>query len=242
MKLLIPWRPLLPLICAFCAAAAAIWLVQQHIEDQLKQRQQPAMTMASAAVVVPARDLASGVSLQPSDLQVRELPVQGLPEDAVMAQQARTVFSSVLAADVKRGRPLQYLHLRPARAGRMSEVLKPGQRAFTLPLGGSSSSGGLVAVGDQVDLYEQRAQTFSPLFKADVIAIGSDWQSVDYREGASSVTLAVPDVAVARLESLNRKNALAFWLRNRSDQSALPPATVNNIEVIIAGQTGGEIW
>lgn len=242
MKVSWPWRSLIPLVCGLCAAIGAVWLVQQHIEQQLQQQIPSPAPIASLAVVVPATDLAAGTVLRPEHLQVRDLPLQALPEDVVKATTAGQVFSRQLGVAVGRGRPLQYLHLRPTQADRLSEVLKPGQRAFALPLGAGSSSGRLVTVGDQVDLYEQREQGFIPLLQAKVIATGDKWQSASYSDGPASVTLAVPVEKIARLEFLNRHNALAFWLRNSNDNGPLPDTTEHSMELIIAGQKSLEVW
>lgn len=242
MKISVPWRSVLPLVCGLCAALIAVWLVDRHISDQLQQQQAPLPSIVSAAVVVPAMDLVPGTLLEPEHLQVRELPVHGLPADVVAAHRAADVFDAELGVAVTRGRPLQYLHLKKAQAARLSELLKPGQRAFALLLGSGTSSGRLVAVGDHVDLYEQRDLTFVPLLQAEVIAVGDSWQAKDYDDGASSLTLAVPAAQVARLESLNRQNALAFWLRNREDNSPLSVTKDGSVELIIAGQTGMEAW
>lgn len=242
MKISWPWRSLIPLVCGLCAAIGAVWLVQQHIEQQLQRQTPPPEPIASLAVVVPATDLASGTVLQPQHLQIRDLPLQALPEDVVDAHSAGQVFSRQLGVRVGRGRPLQYLHLQPAQANRLSEVLKSGQRAFALPLATASSSGRLVAVGDKVDLYEQREQRFIPLLQAEVIAAGDNWQSGAYSEGTASITLAVPVEKVARLESLNRHNALAFWLRNSNDEGPLPDSADRSMELIIAGQKSLEVW
>ncbi|MGX5914415.1 Flp pilus assembly protein CpaB [Aliidiomarina sp. Khilg15.8] len=242
MKISLPWRSLVPLVCGLCAAIAALWLVQAHVERELQRQASPSMSIASVEVLVPAMDLAPGTLLKPAHLQVRQLPRPGLPADVISVNNASTVFEQVLAVAVQRGRPLQYLHLQPAQPTRFSEMLEPGQRAFAMPLASGSSSGRLLVVGDWVDLYEQRQQQFIPLLQAQVIATGDSWQADEYTDRTASVTLAVTVSQVARLEQLNRQNALAFWLRHPADTSSLPAAPLQSAELIVAGQLAAEVW
>lgn len=242
MKLSLPWRFLVPLICGLCAAITALWLVQVHIERQLQRQSPPPLSMASVEVVVPALHLEPGTRLKPAHLQIRELPLAGLPADAIDVSGANSVFEQELAVAVQRGRPLQYLHLRAAQPSRFSQTLQPGQRAFTIALGAGSSSGRMLVVGDWVDLYEQRQQQFMPLLQAQVIATGDTWPADDYAGNPTSVTLAVPVNRVARLEQLSRQNALAFWLRNPADTASLPEAPPQHAEVIVAGRSVTEVW
>lgn len=139
-------------ILAVAAGAAAFWSTQRFLDDNAAGvRRQWEARYTLRPVVVAARDLAAGQTVQQSDLARREMPAGFLPSGTFDAADAGRALGQRLAVALRAGDPVGESSLE-ARLPALSRRLPEGSRAVTVPVDQVSSQAGLVRPGDRVDL------------------------------------------------------------------------------------------
>lgn len=129
---------------AFLCGVTAFLLVQGYVDRIEASR--PALG-APVSVVVAARDLARGATLNAEQLEVRELPGEFAPPGAV--RDPATAEGRVLASAIEAGEPVIRTRLAAPRAGPVAALVPPGLRAFVVA---SDIPPEAVRAGDRVDV------------------------------------------------------------------------------------------
>lgn len=99
-------------------------------------------------LVVAARDLEPGTSLEASMLRLTEHPQRYLPFGAISDQEK--VIGRVLAVPVFEGEPITSRKV--GRTGGLSSIVPPGTRAYSITIPSGSGLGVLPKPGDRVDV------------------------------------------------------------------------------------------
>lgn len=163
--------------------------------------QQPAMPVQQMAVVLVAqKDIPTQVLITPSDVAMREVPVDYIQPGVVTSieQLIGQVASSPIAAGEQ---ILQTKLMPPGNIGKtLSEITPQGKRAVTVSVEDTSGSSSLIRSGDHVDVFAfltpptsltattatattgqkkteaSLTQTLVPLFQnIEVLAVGGDF-------------------------------------------------------------------
>ncbi len=149
------------------------------------------------SVVMAARDLERGTTLDPSMLEAGEVPAAFVPPGAM--ETPSDADGRVLAAGVAAGEVLTASRVASPAAGPVAAVVPPGFRAVVVPAGIPS---GIVRAGDRVDLlatfgggrpYTQAVVTAAEVLR--VLSSGDAVAGVTSSAGVQLVLLVGPEDA-----------------------------------------------
>jgi pilus assembly protein CpaB len=129
-----------------CAALVCGGLAASEVRERERRAELALGTLVP--VVVAKRDLAAGRRLRPGDLSVRRAPTRFVPPDVLRVQGAEALDGARLAAPLAAG---SYVTAGLLAAGIEGGGLRPGERAFELPVAGGSALAGAVP-GARVDV------------------------------------------------------------------------------------------
>ena len=113
----------------------------------------PAVTRK--VMLVAARPVQVGNLLKPDDLAAKELPLDGLPQDAIddTLDMRAAVIGSMVRRPLATGEALRSSSiLKPGEHGFLAAVLAAGMRGITIGVDAASGSHGLIWPGDRVDV------------------------------------------------------------------------------------------
>ncbi|HST44551.1 MAG TPA: Flp pilus assembly protein CpaB [Luteimonas sp.] len=227
------------LVLAVLASVVAVRYVQQQVAD--RTRDDRAMTQ----IAVPASDLPQGTVITESDLQLRRIPSDLVPADAVTADNFGEYAGRMLRAPVRGGAPLSAAALVPLY-DQFSRVIPKGKVAYTLSVDENNSISGMIAPGDLIDILLMMdgdtgeeggpgAQVFPLLDQIKVLATGSrvgeritpDGQVAPTVDGFSSVTLELDRYQANQLAIASKAGTLRVLLRELNDGSPGSPNGLN---------------
>jgi pilus assembly protein CpaB len=240
----IPWTRILPsgrhlmVMLAVAAGLLAAWTARQYIQGRVSEIEAQAQ-VATVARVVAAFDLPAGTRLQPDYVAVREMPGEWVPSNSLAPDEFAAHENAVLAFDVKRGDLIVPMLLAERREPALSERLKDGRRAITLPVDDVSSQSGMLQPGDLIDLYVSfehlGKHVTAPLLQGiSILAVGhqADPSRGDGR-GYATVTLdASPEEAV-KLVAARETGRITAVLRHQEDREATRTAARGDLASLL---------
>lgn len=222
-------RMLIVGVLAVVCGLSAVFLVQAI------RRPAPA-AVEKTGVVFMAADVRPGETLAESMLEVREVPVGEVPEDAIR-KPADALERSALA-QLDKGDLLRARKLAERGVGRgVASLIRPGMRAFTIQTPSFSSSlAGLLLPGNKVDILltansaggpddeSGGAMTTTLLQNVEILAIHNNVNAPTSNkmnpEDARSVTVQVTPEDVELLDLGQNKGTLHLSLRNVKDDGS----------------------
>ena len=243
----------LPLIIAIACGIWAILLLNSYLKrreneiwDKIKQQQQqaqPARAQAQmAAVLVASRDIPTQVPITPSDLAVREIPVEYIQPGIVTSLDQ--AIGQIASAPIATGEQiLKTKLLPPGKIGKsLSEITPAGKRAVSIPVDNLPSIANLIRPGDHVDVLAlismpdstnqatAKATSTTPrlisLFQdIEILAVGSDLtasaepaKKEQTAKGTSgTVTLALNPQEAVLLSFVQEHGKIKLDLRSSQD-------------------------
>ena len=151
---------LLLLVAVVCGALAFFGARRYLVESSASVRQSWEERYKPVAVLVAARDLPAGRSLQVADLARRAVPSAFVPRGAFRPQDIARATGKPLLVPLGAGEPLVVTQLLQNADPTLAARLRAGTRAVTVPVDEVSSQAGLVRPGDHIDLMlaEERVQ------------------------------------------------------------------------------------
>lgn len=217
-------------------------------------------------VVVAAVDMPAGALIDASQLAVRKMPGEFLPEDVVPAEQASNLMGGRTMIPIRRGTPVVAAALRESNGPqRLASILAGGRRALTIAVDQMNSQAGNLLAGDRVDLYYSRGSdgesVLVPLLQhVEILAVGASLLGesgtgiADADRNFSTITLDLsPDDAV-RVVLAQQSGTVSVVLRAPADTSlismeprssrdflrrtltARTPAIDSRIELLVGGR------
>lgn len=241
------------LVLALLAGIAAAWLASRYLSTRAAATEaEISSRYASSAVVVAAVDLVKGEELHAGRLAVRRMPKQFLPPDAVTAEQAGVLLGGHAAIDIRRGTAITpaAIYVNAIGSG-LSELLREGERALTLPVDDVNSQAGRIRVGDQVDLFYRRSESgnslLTPLLQqVQVLAVGGQFRepasaTEERNEAAdfSTVTLRMAATDAPRVLLAQQSGDVVLVLRGSSDHTRLAATVRSSRELLHLVQMKG---
>ena len=164
-----------------------------------------------------------------------------LPSGVLTGNQAKAIIGERLAIGLRRGDPLQAAIVTSRDNQILSNLVRRGGRALTIPVDDMNSMAGLLGAGDVVDLYYSRSQgdgaVLTPLLeRVEVLAAGEAVASdkvvsrrpPEATHGFSTLTILVSPEDAARVVLAQSTGALTVLLRSPADEESrwlLPRAT-----------------
>ncbi len=257
-------RAALLLMGAVGAGAAATYLGDQHLRDRAASLEAAFQAEhATRSVVVANENLSPGQTLRAQDVALREIPLTYLPAAAIDQGTWADVAGGRLTHPVDAGKPLLPSQVQQTTEARLADLITLGDRAITIPVGGSSAIAGLLEPGDRVDLMltlgrGDERRTLPLLGDVPIIATGDfTGHSVNAQAGMgyTDITLAVSELEAIQITHAQVIGELRPVLRNPGDdtvitaevidatrllggttQAAEPSIAVQAVDLIIGGR------
>jgi len=214
------------------------WIRSQEA-DLKKERNRLYAGAEKTEVIVAARPLPSGTTIQASDLGGYSVFTSSITDDNVMRGDATRIIGRTLLYPLDTKNPVLWTYIDGGkqRSRNLSDDIKAKMRAVSIPVSGSSGVSGMVRPNDSVDVLgsfvlpssrtgapadELEMVTLTVLQNVTILAIGSDTQRTfserKNNSGYGSVTLHVtPREAEVLVFAQQMKGKLFLTLRNPSD-------------------------
>jgi pilus assembly protein CpaB len=234
-------KKLLPLIVAAVLALIAVFMINQYLAQQAQEAKKRAMAAQKniGSVVIAKQDIPSGVSLKENMLQ--EVTVYKDMLQPRAATSIDRVVDKITIAPFSKGEQILMNKVTiSGQEGSLSMKIPPGKRAITVTVDNMSSVGGMLRVGDHVDIVgmvpipvmtadgKQATQMSSmPLFQdVLVLAVGQDFTSVGVRKGGDSnqITFALSPQEANLITFVQQQGKIQLVLRSPGDTQVQPVA------------------
>jgi len=178
-------------------------------------------------VVTTRQDIAPRVQILPEMLQVVQMPSEFIHPLAVMSLD--DAVNMLTLVPVNSGVQLLRTAIADPNTDFLSYRLNEGHVAFTVPVSDITSAGGMIRVGDQVNVMGLFAEDVAGealskffLYDINVIAVGRDlaMNASAPAEGFSSMTLEVTPESAQKLAWAQNHGTITFVLKSAMDGEA----------------------
>jgi pilus assembly protein CpaB len=156
------------IVVALAFAGVTVFLVRNYLSEKEKdiaaKQQDDPDRIAAVDVLVAERDLPAGTILNPESFRWQPWPKQALNEQYISRKEGLDPTQELLGAAVKRvisaGDPISKGKLvLKGQKGFLAGVLKPGNRAVSIPINALNATSGFILPGDLVDLVLTQEHT-----------------------------------------------------------------------------------
>ncbi|WP_048440732.1 Flp pilus assembly protein CpaB [Caenimonas sp. SL110] len=223
-------RPLLVILVSVIVGAIAVAIAARWVAMQA--------SVATAQVVVAARDLEVGTRLRPDMVQVVDWPAGAAlkePFDTVAKVQDRVLNTQVL-----RGEPIVATKLaNPGEKGGLSAVLEQGTRAITVKVNEIVGVGGFALPGNYVDVMvntpddANRPVSKIVLERILVLAVAQDVSTGDSKPRVvNAVTLQVTPQQAEQIDLARSIGSLSLVLRSQLDKGSSATAGARKSDLL----------
>lgn len=249
-------RVVLGIVAALCMAAA-VWLANRYIGEKervLAEKEKAVMSnyQAPVEIVVAAKDIAEGTTLEPSHLQLATVPERFVQPYAVRAQ--NELVGKVTAAPIAANEQVLINKVRrpeeiPSGAT-LSSVTPKGKRAVTIVVDTITGVGGFVRPGDIVDILwtlklPESAQTLTLFQDIPVLAVGGEMlghrgrpSGGEKEKNEYTVTLALTPQETSFLLYARDQGRIQLSLRPKSEQGTRVNVVPANVNTLLEMQLG----
>lgn len=215
------------LICAILAGAGGWYISQQHISSEINSyKANFDAERESIDIVVADMDLAVGDTVSAQNAAVRKIPRVYVPRDAVTPDQFAAIEGRQVINPIGKGEPILLLHLVEKKIEGIASLLKPGERAITIPVSTLDTFSGFLSPGDYIDLMitlkdGEDKRTVPLAQNLRVLATGSDLDDgvpQQQQMRFTEITLGVTPLVATRLIHAQTVGDLSLLLRRPEDQ------------------------
>ncbi len=223
------------LAVALIVGAVAAWSAHRYLRARVEQIEQRERNRETVTLVVAREPLPKGTRLSATNVAVRPVPREWAHGNAIQPAQFPRAEGAALETAAQAGEPILWAQLEGQRVPTFSARLAPGRRAITVPVDDVSSTSGMVAPGDLVDIVvtvsrRSERRIFALMQGVRVLATGRV-ASLDGHEpapgasrGFTTITLdATPDDA-KRVIAAREVGKITAMLRSPGDRSAIAVA------------------
>ena len=202
------------------------------------------------AVVVALQDIPARTKIEPTQLQLKELPADAV--HILAARSPEQLVGKFTSSAVRVGEQVLTVDVNDGQSGSdLAGLVKPGMRAMAFGVSDASAAGGLISPGDHIDVIAVFDNDKAALVVADnleVLAvstalIGSQPQEKDAKTTNTSptsitatVTVAVPPDIAPRIAMGEVLGALKVALRGTGDTGnvAASPTGIEQLLGVLA--------
>ncbi len=222
------------------AAASRAWL-DAHERKFRQEYERLYKNAEKVAVVGTSRQLAQGTVIQEEDIGKMTVFAGDIRDDAIRLEEYQRIIGRKLKNPLSARSPILWTDIEGGRTRTrtLSDDVKEGMRAVSIPVSGAAAVSGMIRPNDCVDVLgsfalpntssdgysETELVTFTVLQNVTVLATGSDTFrtiSANNRQASNygTVTLQVtPREAELLVFAQQMKGKLVLSLRNQSDTS-----------------------
>jgi pilus assembly protein CpaB len=231
------------LATALAAGLGAAWMVAGSKPPAPIRQVITAPAMAMDEVLVAAREITFGSTIQNGDLRWQRWPKSSLPPGVVLrAAKPNAIedFKGALTRNpIAPGEPIYVDRLiQPGTASFMAAILPSGYRAVAINIDsqGATTAGGFILPNDRVDVIHTYKDDAAARAGSDgmvsetilrnvrVLAIGQNIQEGNERvDAGSNATLELTPRQVERIVLAQRTGQLSLSLRSMADTSTTQP-------------------
>lgn len=223
-------RPYMMITFSILAGITAVLLGARWLAGQA--------SMATQQVVVAARDIELGSSLEPAMLQLVRWPSSSIPPGTI--SEIGQLDTRVVRSSVLRGEPVVEGKLAPVGTqGGLSAVIGSGKRAITVKVNEVIGVAGFALPGNHVDvLVNIRDDKDKPISKIVlerilVLAIAQEAGRDDTKpKVVSAVTVEVSPEQAEKLDLARSIGTLSLALRNQIDRDPVQTAGVRQSDLL----------
>lgn len=143
-------RNLIFLVIAIVLGVLASMMAVRYINHQVavRTRVTPPQTRK---VVVPVHDMEQGANISAADVAARDVPLDFVPADALTPDNYAQYMGQQLRSPLTHGAPIPGSAI-DVVTDHFSNLINPGQVAFSMQVDETNSISGLIAPGDRVDI------------------------------------------------------------------------------------------
>lgn len=194
--------------------------VDKHVATYEEERQ-------AVPVVVASIDLQIGDVISVKNAQVRNIPKTYLPRDAVFPERFQDALDGrQVKYLVKVGEPILPVYVSNLKIEGLAALLKPGERAVTIPVDTLDTLSGFIKPGDNIDLYVtlkdgDRERTAPLVQNLKILATGLDLDdgiSEKDQKKYSEITLAVTPIQATKVIHAQTVGDMSVLLRKPEDK------------------------
>lgn len=231
---------------ALLLGVAASVLAVRYVDSQVAARTVAPPPQQTRTLVVPVRDLESGVTLQADDIAAREVPEDFIPADALTAGNYEGYLDQVLRAPLAQGAPIPASAIERVQ-DRFSGIIAPGHVAYTLQVDEANSVSGMIVPGDRIDVLvltpDSGNDSLRPLLSdVLVLATGSHAQGVrgsDATDTYSNITLQLPPADAQRIGVARKIGELLVMLRPAGSREPFDLSVFSKADLLRMGRARG---
>jgi pilus assembly protein CpaB len=236
-------RQIITLGIALLAALGALFMVRGMAGRGEKEVAAPVVAVQGPRVLVAAKDIGAGATLQPTDMEWRVWAETGLSpnfiKDSDGSGTLEELSGAVARQDLVAGEPIVRTRaIKPGEQGFMAAILTPGYRAVAVPISEEAAAAGYIMPNDRVDVIVTRKVTLLDalggsgeesrsgiaLENVRVLAIDSTYKA---EKGEEPKTI---EGSVALLE-LSPRDVEALSLADQMDEISLALRPIANQQV-----------
>jgi pilus assembly protein CpaB len=237
-------RNLIYLAVAVLLGVAASLLAVRYVNKQVEERTTRAPE-ETRQVVVPVHDLKAGSLLGADDVAAREVPVDFVPADALTPDNYGRYIGQLLRAPLTQGAPI------PASAvetvtDHFSNVITPGNVAYTIEVDEASSISGMIVPGDHIDVLMltsgEDSDSVRPLL-SDVLVLATGKHAKGVRDTGeagngsfSNITLQLSPTDAQRVGIARKIGQLLVMLRPAGSSEPFDLKTLSKADLLRMGR------
>lgn len=215
-------RNLLYLGIAILLGVAASFLAVHYVNKQVAERTN-VVSPKTLQVVVPVRDMKKGETLSQADIAVRDVPQDFVSIGALTPDNYQHYLGQVLRAPLTHGAPIDGSAI-DLVADHFSNIIEPGNVAYTVQVDETNSVSGLIVPGDHIDILllttDDKHERIRPLLgRVLVLATGHQAKGIrsdpsERNTSYSNLTLEVSPKNAQRIGMALKVGQLRVMLRN----------------------------
>jgi pilus assembly protein CpaB len=236
-------RNLIYLAVAVVLGIAASLMAVHYINSQVAARTARPTTQ-TRQLVVPVHDLKAGATLTGDDVAARDVPLDFVPADALTPDTYGRYLGQLLRAPLAKGAPI------PASAvetvtDHFSNIITPGNVAYTIQVDEASSISGLIVPGDHIDVLMltsgEDSDSVRPLL-SDVLVLATGRHAKGVRGGDkdddsySNITLQLTPADAQRVGIAKKIGQLLVMLRPAGSSGPFDLKTLSKADLLRMGR------
>lgn len=190
-------------------------------------------------LLMATQDIALGTLLTKEMVGMRTLPETYVEDRHVRVSDLSRIIGVRVSSTIKANESVLWTDLAGGNTQRrnLSDLVQPGQRAFSIAVDSGASFAGLLRPGDRVDVFASASSSPAPILQnVLVLAIGQDTGAASdssRRTGStrgSQVSLSATHEQAQVLARAQARGKLLLTLRNPDDISIIESATPSALE------------
>jgi len=185
---------------------------------------------ATVKIVIANQDISAGNQFTQDNVSKWDVPRRFMPTSAVLVSEYIKIMDRRTLVDLKKGQPVLWNFVDAGlQSSRLSQLIPPGERGYTISVDPLNSHAGMIKVGDRVDFLftalvpgrnlGQKMVTRTLLQSVTILAVGNRFGALGLDGGGSypTVTIGVSPQEAEILNFAESMGKIRLLLRNPQD-------------------------